>query len=122
MRTLGRTNAQVSILAFGAGSRFLMYKEEDKALEAVGIRLQALVPARDVRRRVRAAPDRRSEPARGGRLPFRADDVDRVELALGIAEPGEQLAHSLEPEAVFRPRAERLKPISIQLRASRSAT
>ena len=34
-RTLGRTGDKVSILAFGCGSRFLMYKEEDKALEAV---------------------------------------------------------------------------------------
>ena len=31
-RTLGRTGAKVSILAFGCGSRFLMYKEEDNAL------------------------------------------------------------------------------------------
>jgi aryl-alcohol dehydrogenase-like predicted oxidoreductase len=30
-RTLGRTGAKVSILAFGCGSRFLMYQEEDKA-------------------------------------------------------------------------------------------
>jgi predicted aldo/keto reductase-like oxidoreductase len=30
-RTLGRTGAQVSILAFGCGSRFLMYKDEDSA-------------------------------------------------------------------------------------------
>ena len=35
MRPLGRTNKRVSILAFGCGSRFLMYKEEDKALEAL---------------------------------------------------------------------------------------
>src|SRR5712664_712148 len=34
-RVLGRTGARVSILAFGGGSRFLMYKEEDKALEAL---------------------------------------------------------------------------------------
>ncbi len=34
-RTLGRTGARVSILAMGGGSRFLMYKEEDKALEAL---------------------------------------------------------------------------------------
>ena len=32
-RTLGRTGAKVSILAFGCGSRFLMYKDEDKATE-----------------------------------------------------------------------------------------
>src|SRR5579864_948791 len=34
-RTLGRTGASVSILAFGCGSRFLMYTEEDKAIEAL---------------------------------------------------------------------------------------
>jgi len=34
-RPLGRTGAHVSILAMGGGSRFLMYKEEDKALEAL---------------------------------------------------------------------------------------
>lgn len=34
-RVLGKTGARVSVLAFGGGSRFLMYKEEDKALEAV---------------------------------------------------------------------------------------
>src|SRR5258708_13196969 len=34
-RVLGKTGARVSILAFGGGSRFLMYKEEDKAIEAV---------------------------------------------------------------------------------------
>jgi len=34
-RTLGRTGAKVSILAFGCGSRFLMYSEEDKALAAL---------------------------------------------------------------------------------------
>jgi predicted aldo/keto reductase-like oxidoreductase len=34
-RVLGKTGARVSILAFGAGSRFLLYKEEDKALEAL---------------------------------------------------------------------------------------
>jgi len=34
-RTLGRTNAKVSILAFGCGSRFLMYKDEEKAIAAL---------------------------------------------------------------------------------------
>jgi predicted aldo/keto reductase-like oxidoreductase len=32
-RSLGRTGAKVSILAFGCGSRFLMYKEEEAATE-----------------------------------------------------------------------------------------
>jgi len=34
-RTLGRTGSKVSILAFGCGSRFLMYEQEDKALAAL---------------------------------------------------------------------------------------
>jgi predicted aldo/keto reductase-like oxidoreductase len=34
-RVLGNTGARVSILAMGAGSRFLMYTEEDKAIEAI---------------------------------------------------------------------------------------
>ncbi len=34
-RILGRTGASVSILAFGSGSRFLMYTEEDAALAAL---------------------------------------------------------------------------------------
>jgi len=34
-RVLGQTGARVSILAMGGGSRFLMYKDEDKALEAL---------------------------------------------------------------------------------------
>lgn len=34
-RILGKTGARVSCVAFGCGSRFLMYKEEDKALEAL---------------------------------------------------------------------------------------
>src|SRR5574341_2600261 len=34
-RALGKTGEQVTILAMGCGSRFLMYKQEDKALEAL---------------------------------------------------------------------------------------
>jgi aryl-alcohol dehydrogenase-like predicted oxidoreductase len=34
-RILGRTGARVSILAMGGGSRFLMYQDEDMALEAL---------------------------------------------------------------------------------------
>lgn len=35
MRTLGRTGIKVPILGFGSGSRFLMYKDDDKAIEAL---------------------------------------------------------------------------------------
>ncbi len=34
-RVLGRTGARVSVLAFGCGSRFLAYKNPDKAVEAL---------------------------------------------------------------------------------------
>lgn len=34
-RVLGKTGARVSMLAMGGGSRFLMYKDEDKALDAL---------------------------------------------------------------------------------------
>ena len=34
-RALGRTGAEVSILAFGCGSRFLMYEDEDKAVQVL---------------------------------------------------------------------------------------
>ena len=34
-RLLGKTGARVSILAMGGGSRYLMYKQEDQALEAL---------------------------------------------------------------------------------------
>ena len=35
MRTLGSTGQKVSLLAFGGGSRFLAYKDPDKALVAL---------------------------------------------------------------------------------------
>lgn len=34
-RTLGRTGIRVPIIGFGSGSRFLMYKDDDQAVEAV---------------------------------------------------------------------------------------
>jgi uncharacterized protein len=34
-RILGKTGIEVSILGFGSGSRFLMYKDDDKAMEAL---------------------------------------------------------------------------------------
>ncbi len=36
VRPFGKTGLEVSILGFGSGSRFLMYQDEDKALEALG--------------------------------------------------------------------------------------
>ncbi len=40
-RVLGRTGFRASILAFGGGSRFLAYKDEDKALQALNHALDA---------------------------------------------------------------------------------
>ena len=34
-RSFGKTGMEVSLLAFGSGSRFLMYQEEDLALQAL---------------------------------------------------------------------------------------
>ena len=41
MRQLGETGERVSQLAFGGGSRFLMYKEREKGLEALDTALKA---------------------------------------------------------------------------------
>jgi predicted aldo/keto reductase-like oxidoreductase len=41
MRTLGKTGEKISLLAFGAGSRWLMYKDPEKALEALDRALKA---------------------------------------------------------------------------------
>ena len=41
LRVLGKTGAKVSLLGFGSGSRWLMYKEEDKAAEALYTALDA---------------------------------------------------------------------------------
>ena len=41
MRVLGKTGQKVSVLAFGSGSRWLAYKEEDKALDAMTKALDA---------------------------------------------------------------------------------
>lgn len=40
-RTLGRTGARVSILAFGSGSRFLSYKDDDEAIRVLRKALDA---------------------------------------------------------------------------------
>lgn len=41
MRTLGKTGAKVSLLGFGAGSRWLAYKDPDKGLQALERALKA---------------------------------------------------------------------------------
>jgi aryl-alcohol dehydrogenase-like predicted oxidoreductase len=41
MRKLGRTGEKVSVLGFGSGSRFLMYQDREKGLEALDTALKA---------------------------------------------------------------------------------
>ena len=41
MRALGRTGEKVSVLGFGGGSRFLMYKDPEKGLEALDTALKS---------------------------------------------------------------------------------
>ena len=41
MRALGKTGVKVSLLAFGAGSRWLMFKDRDKGLEALDLAIRS---------------------------------------------------------------------------------
>ncbi len=93
-RTLGRTGIPVSILGFGSGSRFLMYQEEDKALEALSHALDLGITYIDTahsygdgkseQRVGRLMPDRRKQITLATKLSARtADDARRqIELSL----------------------------------------
>ncbi len=93
-RTLGKTGIEVSIVGFGSGSRFLMYKEEDKALEALTKALDLGVTYIDTahsygdgkseERIGRLMPERRKQITLATKLSARkADDARRqIELSL----------------------------------------
>ena len=72
MRTLGKTGARVSILAFGSGSRWLAYKEEDKALAAMSTALDAGITYIDT---AFAYGNGQSETWIGKLMPARRKDV-----------------------------------------------
>ncbi len=72
MRVLGRTGRQVTILAFGGGSRFLMYKEEDKAIAALHHALDSGINYVDT---AAGYGDGRSEELLGKGLKGRRDSV-----------------------------------------------
>ena len=77
----------------------------------------ALAPAADVRREVCADDqplpgEHLLDRARDGGLPVRPDDVDRRVRELGIAELREERLDPVEPEAVLRPRAQRLDQLN----------
>lgn len=91
MRTLGKTGAKVSVVAFGSGSRFLAYKEEDKALQALTKALDAGVTYIDT---AFAYGQGQSETWVGKLMPARRDSVF---LATKIsARPGDEAMRSIE--------------------------
>lgn len=71
-RTLGKTGARVSVVAFGSGSRWLAYKDEDKALEAMTKALDAGVTYIDT---AFAYGNGQSETWVGKLMPARRDSV-----------------------------------------------
>jgi len=83
----------------------------ERALEAGLVGLEPFVPARDVRRGVGDAADRRGDAPGGRRFALRADHMHGLERTLRIAETVEQFDHSLGAEAVLGPRAQRLDPL-----------
>jgi aryl-alcohol dehydrogenase-like predicted oxidoreductase len=93
-RTLGKTGIKVSLLGFGSGSRFLMYKDDDKALEALSRALDLGITYVDTahsygdgkseERIGRLMPERRKQITLATKLSARtADDARRqIELSL----------------------------------------
>ena len=93
-RVLGKTGIRVSLLGFGSGSRFLMYKDDDKALEALSRALDLGITYIDTahsygdgkseERIGRLMPERRKQITLATKLSARtADDARRqIELSL----------------------------------------
>ncbi len=93
-RALGKTGIEVSILGFGSGSRFLMYQDEDKAIEALTRALDLGITYIDTahsygdgkseERIGRLMPERRQQITLATKISARtADDARRqIELSL----------------------------------------
>ncbi len=71
-RAFGKTGMRVPILGFGSGSRFLMYEDEGKALEALGRALDLGITYIDT---AHAYGDGKSEERIGRLMPHRRNDV-----------------------------------------------
>lgn len=71
-RKLGKTGVDVTILAFGSGSRFLAYKEEDKALAALNRALDSGIRYIDT---AQSYGDGQSETWVGKLMPKRRQEV-----------------------------------------------
>lgn len=93
-RILGRTKIEVPILAFGSGSRFLMYKEQDRAIEALeraislGIRYidtaHAYGNGQSEEWVGQVMPSRRKEVVLATKIPGRTADQGRREIELSL--------------------------------------
>jgi len=93
-RTVGRTCITVPILGFGSGSRFLMYHDEDQALEAVnraidlGIRYidtaHAYGNGKSEERIGRVMAARRNEVVLATKVPGRTADLVRRQIELSL--------------------------------------
>src|SRR5215471_7766832 len=93
-RPLGRTGITVPILGFGSGSRFLMYQDEDKALEALNRAIDlgityidtahAYGDGKSEERIGRVMPARRKEVTLATKLPGRKGDEAKRQLELSL--------------------------------------
>ena len=93
-RTLGKTGIRVPILGFGSGSRFLMYKDEDKALEALNRALDlgityidtahAYGDGKSEERIGRVMATRRKEVILATKLPARTAEQARRQIELSL--------------------------------------
>jgi uncharacterized protein len=94
VRTLGRTGLKVPILGFGSGSRFLMYEQEEKALEAlnraidVGIiyidTAQSYGDGKSEERIGKVMASRRKEVILATKIPGRTAEEGRRQIELSL--------------------------------------
>ena len=93
-RTLGRTGITVPILGFGSGSRFLMYTDEEKALEALNRAIDLGIcyidtahsygNGRSEERVGKVMATRRKEVVLATKIPGRAADQARRQIELSL--------------------------------------
>ncbi len=94
VRVLGRTGIKVPILGFGSGSRFLMYRDEDKALEALSRAIDLGIfyidtsheygNGKSEERIGRLMPTRRKEVVLATKIPGRKADQARRQIELSL--------------------------------------
>src|SRR3954447_1040853 len=94
LRPFGKTGLQVSSLGFGSGSRFLMYEEEDKALEVLSKAIDLGITYIDTahaygngkseERIGRLMPDRRKQVTLATKIPGRKADEARRQIELSL--------------------------------------